>query len=75
MSIFHIFTDELPKLAKNYFCINHITPWCVEYDSPTYYCKCRYCRRLPEEWLEVGETCTYCKPGQYDYNDYYYITE
>ena len=55
----NIFTDHLPKSAKRYFCIEHIAPWCVNYEVPTYDCDCRYCRCLPKEWLEVKKTVQY----------------
>ena len=47
---FLLCTDDVPKKGRAHFCIEHILPWCGEYEMPVLYCTCVSCMKLPDKW-------------------------
>ena len=69
-NIFPFFTDDIPISGKEFFCREHILPWCKVYNILCYHCMCLYCKRLPEKWKNSNsKICTTCLPVEFTSTD------
>ena len=69
----HTITDhnDLPmKTIDKCYCDIHKTPWCRDYETPCYFCRCQRCREMPAVWCpdvnsEATDYCQYCKNDEF----------
>ena len=72
--IFLLYTDDIPKERRAHFCLDHIRPWCGDYEMPVLYCRCVSCNNLLDRWKRTDvNPCTKCVINNYspDLSEYY----